>query len=282
MRVASVSLSALAIVTAAGCANDPLYLPSPMTLEAGVDMMGMRSEGRASLELPIKTETAEDAARRAERAAQLTPVEVPYVRVGDLEISVEWTIRNLDGSDGQALIQLNGANEYFIYDPTLIVLNPEDDEAAPTPGLEGDVPINVAAGGTVSGLFTEDQVREAAIDIDQITRGNLNPFAATLTISKNARSFQPMTPLMPGAEDYDQMPTGPEIPREAFAGMTRVDLVFRATSRMTLDYTVRVRDIRGIMHELGLAAATAAPGELQAFMPAEFAVTAPMAPAPAQ
>jgi hypothetical protein len=262
-----------------GCANDPVYIPAPMTMEAGVaDDMGMLSEAKASLELPIKTESTSDATKRAELAAELM-VDVPYVRVGDLEIEVEWTIKNVDSEDGEAKIQLNGANELFSYDPSIIILNPDDEEAPPTPGLDGDIPIAVPAGGSVSGLFTEDQLREASIDLDQVTRGNVNPFRAMLTISKNARTFQPLTPPMPGDPEYVQTPIGVEIPRDAFAGLTRIDLVFKPSTHMTLEYNVRVRDIRGIMHDLLLTAVTDKPDELATFEPQVYN-PAP-APAPA-
>ncbi|HEX2686429.1 MAG TPA: hypothetical protein VHN14_07415 [Kofleriaceae bacterium] len=264
-----------------GLTNDPVYIPGPMTMEAGVaDMTGMLSEAKASLQLPIKTETADDMKKRAALATTLAPVMVPYVKVGDIEIDVEWTIKNLDMKPGQAKIELNGANEFFSYDPSIIVLEPGNDEAPPTPGLGGDIPIDVPAGGEVSGLFTEDQLREAAIDLDEISRGNFNPFRAELTISKNAQMFQPMTPLMPGVDNYMQTPTGPAIPREAFAELIRVDLVFRPNTHMVLEYNVRVRDLRGIMHDLLLTAVTEKPGELQMFNPMVFNVSASTTPTP--
>lgn len=257
----------------AGCANDPAYLQAPMAMEAGVPDMtsGMLSEAHASLQLPIKAETAADKAKRDALAAKLG-VEVPYVKVGDLEIDVEWTIKNLDAHPGQARIELNGASEFFVYDPTMIVLDPDDEEAPPTPGLDGDIPIDVPAMGTVSGLFTEDQLREASIDLDQVTRGNINPFRAVLTVSKNALAFQPLDAPNPADPMFMQTPQGPPIPREAFAEMIRIDLVFRPSTHMTLDFNVRVRDVRGILHDLLLAAETEKPGELQPFMPAPYAV----------
>ena len=277
--VSSMSIGFSGLAGLVGCANDPVYIPAPMTMEAGVaDMTGTLSEAKASLQLPIKTETASDMMKRALLATKLAPVMVPYVKIGDLEVEIEWTIKNLDMKPGQAKIELNGANEYFSYDPSIIVLDPGDDEAPPTPGLTGDIPIDVPAGGEVSGLFTEDELREAAIDLDQITRGNVNPFRATLTISKNAKTFQPMTAPMPAVMDYVQTPVGPEIPREAFAEITRIDLVFKPTTHMVLEYDVRIRDLRGIMHELLLTAVTDKPGELQGFMPAVYNVTA--APVP--
>jgi hypothetical protein len=271
MRVVLVSVASL--LGFLGCANDPVYIPAPMTMEAGVaDMTGALSVAKASVQLPIKTETAADKKVRDALAAKLAPTLVPYVKVGDIEVDVEWTIKNLDMKPGQAKVELNGANEYFSYDPSIIMLDPGNPEAPPTPGLSGDIPIDVPAGGTVSGLFTEDQVREASIDLDEISRGNFNPFRAELTISKNAKEFQPMTPVMPGVENYMQMPMGVAIPREAFAELSRIDLVFTPTTHMTLDFNIRVRDLRGIMHDLLLAAVTEKPGELQTFMPAMFNV----------
>lgn len=256
-----------------GCANDPVYIPGPMAIEAGSpDGMGQPTAGKASVLLPIKTETAGDKAKRDALAAKLAPIEVPYVRIGDIEIEVEYTITNLDTKPGKAIVELNGANEFFAYDPSVVKLAADDEDAPPTPGLAGDIPIDVPAGGQVSDLLTEDDLREAAIDLDQITRGRFNPFRATLTTSKNAKEFQPMTELRPGVENYMQMPDGPAIPREAFAELTRIDMVFKPDRPMRLEYNIRIRDLRGIMHKLLLTAETEKPDELQTFAPADFTV----------
>ena len=277
LLLSSTFAAVAAVAALGGCANDPLYIPAPMTMEAGMDdgTGALVVEAKASLQLPIKTESAADLMKRTQLGEKLAGITVPYVKIGDIETEVEWTIKNLDMMPGQARIQLNGANELFSYDPTLIVLDPGNDEAPPTPGLDGDIPINVPAGGTVTGLFTEDQLREAAIDLDQVTRGNVNPFRASLTISKNATSFQPLTMPMPEVEDYMQTPLGPPIPREAFAAMTRIDLVFKPDTHMELEFNVRVRDLRGIMHDLLLTAVTEKPGELQPFMPMPYTVGVP-------
>src|SRR5690606_21349585 len=153
------------------------------------------------------------------------------------EIAVEWTIRNLDEeAPGTATVQLNGANEVFAYDPALVQLGDPDD-VPPAPGLEGDIPLHLEPGATIAGLFREDQLREASIDLDQITRANLNPFAATLQVHKHVDFIQPMTALMPGVEDYVQTPVGDPIPREAMRQIIRVDLVFKPDRPMVMEYT---------------------------------------------
>src|SRR5262249_16049731 len=149
------------------------------------------------------------------------------------------------------------------------------EEAPATPARAGDIPIDVPASAEVSGLPTEDDVREGAIDLEEITRGNFNPFRAELTISKNIKDFQPLTPYIPpmnGMDAPEQMPMGSPIPREAFAEFTRIDLVFKPDRHMILEYNIRIRDIRGIMHSLLLAAETEKPGELQMFMPTDFGI----------
>jgi hypothetical protein len=277
--------SALIGLLLVGCTNDPIYLPSPQGIAAGEPGMDGPSEARASIQIPVNTETMKDATDRARRQALIDPAAViPYVAVDDLEISVEWMIKNNDPAmPGSARIQLNGANQFFEYDPTLVVLS-SDDEAPPSPGLAGDIPLDIPAGGTLSGVFREDELREASIDLDMITRANTNPVRATLVVDKNKTEFAEMSPLMYDAdgEPLPQTATGLVFPREAFAQLLRIDLVFKPDRPMVLEYTVRVRDVRGeIVHELALAAFTdpVGMGELQPFMPAVFAV-APTTPMP--
>jgi hypothetical protein len=236
------------------CANDPMYLPQTVVLEGGVpDANGMTMPVKSSLQIPFKPETMADMTTRMDLMTKLG-VDVPYIKVDDVDLEVEWTVQNLDMNPGQFVIGVNGANEVFAYDPTLIVVDPNDEEAPPTPDLAGDIPTDIGPMQTLSGTIREDQLLEAAIDLDQITRGNMNPFAANLTVSKNIASFQPMTALDPTMPDLMQMPTGPEIPRAAFRGFIRLDIVFTPNTHMEMSYTVRARDHRGIIDDKGVDA----------------------------
>jgi hypothetical protein len=279
----------VAFVLLVGCANDPIYLVSPTNMEAGMDNgSGGFTVAKSSLTLPIKPETKTDLAADMALATKLG-IMVPYVKVGDLDLEVEFTIKNLDTSDGIAKIQLNAANEFFLYDPSMINLDPTNNEAPPTPPLAGNIPIHVPANGTYSDLFREDQLLEASVDLDSITRGNISPFAATTKVNKNDQSFQPqtppllltpacMTPPVPAAcqtclanpmdPSCGPMPMGVPIPRAAFAGIIQVDLVFSPDHHMVMDYTVRVRDHRGIIHDMGLQAP---PSQIVQFMPMTYA-----------
>lgn len=266
-----------------GCANDPVYLPSPTSVDAGemTDMMGNLVPGISALVIPIKQETMKDAVDRAKRQARIDMtnpgVKLPYVTVDDLEISIEWTIHNLTDKPGNAMIELDGANELFRYDPSMLKLS-TDKEAPSPPGLDGNIPLEVPANGTIGGLFTEDNLREAAVDLDQITRGNVNPFRATLTISKNVDQFAQLEPLKfdKDGRPLPQAPTGVIYPREAIPAVLEVDLVFKPDRHMVLDYTVRVRDVRGNLMPDKLLSAPMS--ELQVFAPADFAITAMATP----
>lgn len=262
--------ASLALVLLAACSNDPLYVPAPMAVEGGMDEATALVQ--TSLTLPIKLEKAVDASVRMQRTAELM-VDVPYVKVGDIEVSVEWKITNLTNEDGEVLLQLNGANEFWEYDPVMAAVGLDEDDPQP-PGLDGDVPLHIAPMGSLTGLFREDQFREASIDLDQITRGNINPFRATLTISKNATEFSQLAPQTYDAdgEPLPQMSTGVVYPREAFAQIVRVNMVFKPDRHMRLEYTVRVRDNRGILHD---ELDSAPPAELTMFNPMIYVPPAP-------
>lgn len=237
-----------AALAAAACASDPQYVPAPVGIEVGADPMAPRSAS-ATLTLPIRTETMADAAARAAEETRLG-VPLAYVQIGDLEVSIEWTIKSLMDRDAQARIMVNGGNQFFYYVPARFVIDPEEEEEPPP--LLGDRPITVPAGGTRSGVFREDQLREASIDLEAITRGMVNPFAAVFNVDE---------------EDPSVLVTGVPVPIDALAQLVRVDLTFEAEGHMVLEYGLRVRAERDILHRELLAAPV---DELQPFMPAEF------------
>lgn len=242
------------------CAEDPQYLQPGQALEVGVPD-SMVNTATAQITLPVRVELEEEAAERAELAAELG-VDVPYVRMDDLSISIEWTIKNLEESDGTARIMVNGGNEWFSYVPNVFVVDPEEDEEPPP--LMGDIPLAIPAGTTRTGVFREDQLLEAAIDLELITRGATNPFAAMLQVHEDT------TEIVDPAG-------GAVIPREAFAHLVQYDLAFTADRHMVLEYTVRVRDHRspGLLHDELMAAD---PAELTGFAPAMFTPPPPATP----
>jgi hypothetical protein len=281
MRMTRVLPPLCAIVFAA-CTNQPQYvLCAPMGAAPG-DVCRFTAEadaegafvGVGSLHVPVKPEAlwkVADRRRRGELQTELDrttggAVSVPVFRLEHYSLSVEWTVHNLEDSPGKFRVDLNGANEEYAYD-SLMLLPDDPDDPAPPP-LAGNIPFDIGPGASVSGVFREDQLREAAIDLDQITRGNVNPFAAMLTISKNAPAFQPVTP-------YDPMtmtggtPEGPEVPALAFRQLIRVDMALRPTRRMEMEFTIRLREHVDVVHEMGLNAPA---GELDLRDPPYYAL----------
>ncbi len=255
MRHASLTSLLLATISvgALGCVEDPQYVQPLQALEVGVPGADDTSITQASttVDLPIRLEREDEATARAELAAALG-VDVPYVRMDDLSISIEWTLKNLSDTNGEARILINGGNELFEFVPLAFVVDPEEDEEPPP--LIGNIPILLPAGATISGVFREDELREGSIDLELITRGAMNPFAAVLQIHEDITEF-------PDAA------SGVAVPIAAFGSMIRFDVALRSDTHVVLEYAVRIRDHRGLLHEELLLAPGA---ELTAFNPAEF------------
>lgn len=255
---------------ATGCANDPEYVQCGATDTMDVCALdtanatgsGDAAAARGSLHVPVMPPDMNLMKAQMDLQATMPAgVMVPLYRIDQYDLSVEYSIKNLDNKDGQFKVQLNGANEEAAWDPSMIV--PADNEAPPTPGLAGDVPTDIPAMGTYDGVFREDQLLEAAIDLDQITRANVNPFAATLIVNKNDPSIQPLSaqqPPPPGSNQAPpQMPTGPAIPRAAFRQFVRVDMVLKTLGpHLTMTYSLRIRPhVDKVIHPMAMDAPAA-------------------------
>jgi hypothetical protein len=236
------ALLSLCLVGLVACTNSPSYLEPRQALEVGIltdpEDPNAFLDATATTTLPIRLETMEEQRARAARMAELGGVDVPVVGLGDLDIAIEWTIKNLSDDDAEARILINGGNELFVYEPLNFVIDPEEDEEPPP--LLGNIPIMVPAQGTVSGVFREDQVREAAVDLELITRGVTNPFAALLQFHDDVRELT------------DE--TGRPVPLGAFGHLVQYNFIFRGNQHMVLEYEIRVRDEADILHELLLDA----------------------------
>lgn len=248
-------------VACGACAADPEYLQPQLALEVNSPSAGEEAPGEATAQifLPVELEDEEDLADRTEESQSTgIPLDMlPYVRLGDLSVSVEWTLRNLSEEDGLAFVNLNGANEYFAFDPALLDIAPDEDEVEPPPPLVGNVPILVPPLATVSGVIREDEVDEAAIDLELISRGGANIIAAILDVNE-------------ATEEFVDTASGMVFSRDQFAGLVRIDMTFVANRHMVLEFAVRVRDHRGLLHEDLLEAVNTEPELLQPFDPVPF------------
>jgi hypothetical protein len=233
--------------------EDPRYVQPDQAIEAGLPGADPDAPPPVvQFTLPIRLETEQELEDRTELAAELG-IEVPFVKIEDLELSLEWTIRNLSEEPANVRINLNGANEYFAYVPSSFVVDPEEEEEPPP--LAGGIPIPIEPLAEINGVFREDQIREASTDLELITRGEINPFAAVL------EHHEDLTEMTPAGL--------PVIPANTFASLIRFDLSLLSNRHVVMEYAVRVRSnvTPNLLHTEGLFAEV---GELTAFAPADF------------
>jgi hypothetical protein len=247
-------------VTLGACTDDPRYVQPDQALEAGAAGSDPDVPATVQFVLPIRTETEDELTKRTELEAELG-FPVPFVQIDDVELSLEWSIRNLSDQDANIRINLNGANEYFAYVPSSFVVDPEEEEEPPP--LAGGIPIPIPALGTISGVFREDQIREASTDLELITRGELNPFAAVL------EHHEDLTEMTPAGL--------PVIPASMLASLIRFDFTLITDRHVVMEYAVRVRSNRSpnMLHLEGLNADVT---ELTVFAPADFVPPPPVDP----
>lgn len=245
------SLSVVAVAaTVAACGNDPRYVDPTDPLEANAPG-SMAAEATATIDLPVRLETEDELAERQELAAELG-VEVPYVKLADVHVSVEWSLKNLADTPGTATILVNGGTEFASFVPTNFVVDPEEDEEPPP--LMGGIPLQLEAGELRTGVFREDQIAEASVDLELMYRVAYNAFAAVLEVNRGLTEMtDPMSNLV--------------TPERVFASMVRFDIILRANTHMVLEYGIRVRDDRGILHDELLSAPAE---ELTVFNPIEI------------
>ncbi len=259
VRSSLLSCAVLAVV-AAGCADNPTYFnPESPVLE--VNAGGGAAAAMATIPLPIRLETQDEEDERTERTTSLGLPEgsIPYVKLADMTISVEWTLRNLDDAPGIARVDMNGANEWFRFVPELFDLDEDEEDVQPPPPLVDGAPLQIGPNETRSGVIREDNVREAAIDLELMSRAGMDVIVALLNVNEDTEVF---TDTVSGAE----------ITEDLFAGLVEVDMRFSATTHMVLEYSIRIRDHRGLLHD-DLGAANAA--ELAVFDIVDLAPPAP-------
>lgn len=248
----------LVVAALGACTDDPQYIDSSEVLEVGFEGTEITT-AQARVILPIRLEREPEQIRRNELRRSLGGIQVPFVRIDDLDVSIEWLVRNLGDTDGTARLHVNGGNEQFYYVPQSFVIDPEEDETPPP--LVGDIPRSVPAGATITGVFREDQLREAAVDLELITRAGSNPFAAVFLHHDDLTEITDMS--------------GATVPELAFGHMVQYDIIFEANRHMVMEFVIRVRDQRALLHDMLLDAPR---GELTTFAPAEFVPPAPPAP----
>lgn len=157
-----------------------------------------------------------------------TPSEqTPWIRRDDVTASIPWTLTNDSDAPLTAWVLLDGATEFFDYDPisTYGAAGGAEEDEIQYPSLAGFTPRQLGPGEVLRGEFREDDLREAMYDLDSITRFCAGPLAVL-----NHR--------------HEADPIGTDVvPDDAvIAATVMLRITLGASGPATLEYDVRLRE----------------------------------------
>jgi len=230
----------LTVVALAGC-NNPTYLPEHRPLETHVMMvMGRPDTGQQTdtdlYVLPVRRPTqAEMKALVDEQKQKGLMMPIPWAGTRDFDIEFSYSLKNLDATPVKVQLQVSGGNEFGDYIPADYIdptQNAEDQE--PPPPLMGGTPIDLLANETKAGVFREDDIYEASLDLEAITR---YPDPAAVLSTPFVVIVHNSTASKVGLENIP--------PNDVTPAMVRYSLLLSANGHVSLDYSVRVRDHSG-------------------------------------
>jgi hypothetical protein len=234
--------AALAVLVAATGCNDPTFLSERRPLETQMGMNGYTSDSDLYV-LPVRMPT--DAERRAlmtEQQRDMLPMPVPWAGLRDFDIEIEWSVKNLEHTPQKAYFTINGGDEFGDYQP-MLYLDPTVNAAdqTPPPPIFVAAPLDLAADEVQVGQFREDQLAEAAHDLEAIIR---YPDPMNVRATPYEVLVHDSTVSQIGLENVPAADVTP--------AMVRFALNISSQGHVAADYTVRVRD-----HNNKLASPTA-------------------------
>jgi len=251
-----------------GC-NTPTFLTQHRPLETMADPMGGGYAADTDLYvLPVRQPTADERqAMQAEQQSRGLQMPVPWVGTRDFAVQIEYSLKNLSDQTVTAFLTANGGNEFGDYVPDQYIdptQNAEDQ--TPPPPLMGGSPIQLAAHETRELVFREDQIGEASLDLEAITRYPDNGDVLA-------------TPFMVIAHDSTASRIGlAGIPqKDVIPLMVRFQLALSADGHVACDYNVRVRVLGDPDDKLGTPGARGLYVDTAATLPPP---ANPMPPAP--
>ena len=160
---------------------------------------------------------------------------VPWIERDDLDISVQWTLRNeSDRVLPRVFVTLDGANEFFDYNPLADygLAGGADAQEPVFPTLLGFTPFELEPGEVRRGEFPEYDVTEAMYDLDVMSRYCGGPFALLYNRHEDEAVGTEMLP-----DDA------------TLAGLVMLRISVGATGPVSLEYAIRVRDHDSILFD---------------------------------
>jgi hypothetical protein len=223
----------LILAGAWGC-NDPVYLAGWTTLETQPAAMGGGfAPATALYVLPVRQPTdKERQALDAETEKRGLMMPVPWAARRDFDVEIQYSLTNLDDKPLKVFVTLDGGNEFGDYVPDAYIDPTVDvNDQTPPPHLMGGEPFDVAAGATLTGVFREDELREAALDLEAITRypdgGDVLATPYRVLVRRS---------------DVSDIGLGSIPPLDVTPAQVRYAFTVTADGHVQLAYSVRVRD----------------------------------------
>ena len=240
LRAVAIATLALDVLGAlAGC-NAPVYLAGNRALHVDPVQGGIDAD---LFVLPIRRPSSSErqALSSEQRSARLDRP-VPWAGVRDLAIEIAWVVTNEDASAPTvAEWSLIGGNEFGDYQPDLYVdaSLPPAERLTPPP-LVGQTPLELAPGERRTGLFREDELEEAALDLEAIIRYPL-PGA------------ERAAPFLVLERDSSLSRVGLEAvpPADPIPAVVRLLLRLVSGGTVSAQYSVRIRDHEGKLGTVG-------------------------------
>jgi hypothetical protein len=243
LNVPGIGLCCALASAALGCGDERTYIGDgggyhvELMADAVPTFVGERGETlfivEQRIEVPVIAPTSAELADLGQAAARYPGLpfpRLPWVARGALAIEVDFALENLTESEQQIAVIANGFNEFHEYQPGVVVIDEQ-----PTPDYaQWEWVYKLAPRKRVGRTIREDEFDEMAVDLATVVNGA--PNSNQVVFFENNSSDDPRNqPFIP-----------PVIP-----GLCGFRLGMRTTSAAsaTLDASVRVRDVAGLLAE---------------------------------
>jgi len=192
------------------------------------------------IDLPFRMPTADELAALSDVGdAQIPYASLPWLRRGDFEIQIDWTLSNISTDDTvDVAVTVNGYNEFHEYNPGIQIV---DNEVQPD-FSQWERTIRLEPGARRSGTIRQEELDEVAVDLATVVNGV--PNANQIVHPQNHSAVDPRSQMF--IPDVIPALTGVRMGLRAQTGAGG------APPTVVIEATVRVFDMRGVIADLGL------------------------------
>lgn len=219
------------------------------------------------IEIPFRLPTAEELAALGDVGdAQIPYATLPWLRRGDVELQIDYTLSNLAAdATVDVAVTANGFNEFHEYNPGIQIVENEV-----VPDFSGwERTLRLEPGARVSGTIRQEHFDEIAVDLATVVNGvpNANQIVHPQSHSAvDARSQMFVPDVIPGLVGVRM-------------GLRAITGAGAAPPTLVMELTLRAYDLRGVYPRSGADLATCRP-EGTCWTPPAPALFGPMNIAP--